>query len=428
MRYDDCPDRPGHPCDSAGCDHPEPTAAPWNQDAWEARGKELAKCDSDTYWQLGDWLLEGINQQGWDESGFYYHAEKLTAIPYGRLRDLASTAKRVPLSARTDKKSWTHHRIIVNSHKDGEPELTPEQIKGWLDRAVAEDWSTRELQVALAGDPPQGVQPKPIQAEITVELPWSVYFDLQYLALANAHYDKKRIGKKRFETVRNEDGDKEMIMRRAPVNLVTPTSVGKFAAEVLTKLLETPESKGTIRITKLAWTISDEKVKPAKKHKKPRRYRMSKRERIADASAAVANLPEPAPAPELPELDVEETLAKAYVYRSEINKEAHRRRRAKSAGTAAALAAEASGADITAQQTAYDSAYEKYLAEHPKGPSTPEEHEAYNEAFNKRFNGNRTHSKADRAGKEAVARLRAEKKHEPGTLFAPAPELEEIEQ
>src|SRR2546428_1057655 len=98
---------------------PAPDYAPFDQDVWEAQGRELAKQDTATQWALADWLLSGVDNipnvgkrgddLGEKSSYAYDAAERITGLTRSHLYDLAPTAKRIPASVRTEKLICTHH-------------------------------------------------------------------------------------------------------------------------------------------------------------------------------------------------------------------------------------------------------------------------------------------------------------------------------
>ena len=60
--------------------------------AWEKRGEELAKKDSDVRWEIGDWILSGteiFEDNPSDPMGALDHAEMITGLARGTLKDLA---------------------------------------------------------------------------------------------------------------------------------------------------------------------------------------------------------------------------------------------------------------------------------------------------------------------------------------------------
>jgi len=130
------------------------TDVKWKLGDWLVRGSELAKRDAEVKWELGDWLVEGEPNYPAIDVGeipgvtgldFYSVAERITGLARSTLKDLASTARRVSPSVRTDTCSWSHHRALINAL----PNANEETLREWLTRAANEKMSVGELQKAL---------------------------------------------------------------------------------------------------------------------------------------------------------------------------------------------------------------------------------------------------------------------------------------
>jgi hypothetical protein len=145
-------------------------------DEWSAKGRELTKRDGEVRWELGKWLLQGEpnvsiptehNLNPLPGEGFYSLASSITGLAVGSLRDLASTARRCPASVRTDKLSWSHHRVLVNA----KPNDDEKSLERWLKRAVDEGMSVAEFkkQLKSVGDKPK------LNKTILVTLPLVVW-------------------------------------------------------------------------------------------------------------------------------------------------------------------------------------------------------------------------------------------------------------
>jgi hypothetical protein len=130
---------------------------------WENRVQKAAKADTDVRWELGDLLVEG-EPHFWKEpdqhdlnplqgEGFYVFAEGITGLSNGHLRDLASTAKRVPVSVRTDELTWSHHRVLANNRpkEKGQSQSQYEDaLRTWLAKAVDERMTVAKFREATA--------------------------------------------------------------------------------------------------------------------------------------------------------------------------------------------------------------------------------------------------------------------------------------
>src|SRR5580704_282194 len=126
----------------------------FEMEAWEMRGVELARKDTDVKWELGDWLNEGEPHcpeigpgeiPGMPACSVYTYAEKITGLSRSTLRDLAKTARCVPESVRTPSCSWSHHRALARARPDADEET----LRQWLKRAVDESMSVEQLHEAL---------------------------------------------------------------------------------------------------------------------------------------------------------------------------------------------------------------------------------------------------------------------------------------
>jgi hypothetical protein len=125
----------------------------FNQEAWENKGVELAKSDTEVRWKLGKWLLDGephlpyippetiAGHKVEYAPDVYSIAERITGLSRITLKDLASTARRCPPSVRTDELSWSHHRVLINNR----PDATEGQLKDWLRQAVDERLSVAKF-------------------------------------------------------------------------------------------------------------------------------------------------------------------------------------------------------------------------------------------------------------------------------------------
>jgi hypothetical protein len=110
-------------------------------EVWRGRGQELAKTDTNRQFEIGDWLHAGYTR--WQRKAY---SEALTIFKgYNRasLRNLASVAKQVPTSLRNDNLSWNHHVSVAKFSEN------PDYQKKWLEAAVTNDWSSKQLRVLI---------------------------------------------------------------------------------------------------------------------------------------------------------------------------------------------------------------------------------------------------------------------------------------
>jgi len=167
----------GYPPENSSDVADQPGQPPrFDNEAWEARGKELGERHAAAVeenvrkldwcrWNIGDWLVEGAMHYGEIDCGVevvhgyrierppdvYSVAEQITGLKRYTLKDLSSTARRIPASVRTDACSWTHHRRLRNAL----PKADENTLRQWLQRAVAEKMSVSKLLKAIRS--PKGV-------------------------------------------------------------------------------------------------------------------------------------------------------------------------------------------------------------------------------------------------------------------------------
>ncbi len=134
-------------------------------------------------WDVGDWFnrcplpddIDGVPKP-------YDLAESVLGIQRSTLYDWASTAKRIPVSVRTEKLPFTHHRVIAN----GLPDADDATKKLWVDIAVAEKLSVNELKDRLrASCDPDRPKPNPTKSFV-VKLPDLLYIKLRNIARGRA--------------------------------------------------------------------------------------------------------------------------------------------------------------------------------------------------------------------------------------------------
>jgi hypothetical protein len=129
------------------------TDAAWKE-GWESQLKSLAASYTENRWNLGKAIDEGYQKFGeWIDfiqpfpgsmgMSYYSYASSITGLTPGHLKDLRSTWVRWQefASVRTDKLSWSHHRVLINEVK----EVTEPVLKEWVDKAVENEWSVGDL-------------------------------------------------------------------------------------------------------------------------------------------------------------------------------------------------------------------------------------------------------------------------------------------
>ena len=137
-------------------------------EAWRSRIIELFSRENDVRWEIGDCLLEGEQfypappDGEYPGMGFYTEVAAITGRSKNTLRDLASTARRVSPSVRTDRLSWSHHRVLINAL----PKSDEDTVRKWLTKAVDEQMTVSALQKALK--PPKPTDKKSFHVTVTL--------------------------------------------------------------------------------------------------------------------------------------------------------------------------------------------------------------------------------------------------------------------
>jgi len=147
----------------------------FDEEAWSAYLSELAKRDHASKWEMGDWLVKGADHYGEDDGLTVYSiAGTITGLAYGTLKDLCSTARRCPVSVRTDQLTWSHHRVLVNA----KPEATEEELKEQLHEAIEQKLSVSQFKESLKS----GYTPATTTKSFLVEVPLSVWETMKDIA------------------------------------------------------------------------------------------------------------------------------------------------------------------------------------------------------------------------------------------------------
>lgn len=106
------------------------------------QGRKLAKMEHGLQWAIGDWynnIPRGTGNQYEGTEG-KAAACKLVGLNAKTARDYAATARQFAMSTRIDIASFKHHRILTIG------ELTPQDRKRLLQRAIEHKWSSSRLQ------------------------------------------------------------------------------------------------------------------------------------------------------------------------------------------------------------------------------------------------------------------------------------------
>lgn len=131
-------------------------------EAWREVGAALGRFQDASHWWVGDWLL-ARQENGAVPSAVYDQAERVAHYARHSLHVLAFVASQFARSRRIEARwgppdtehpggiTWGHHQVLAAS-------LTPAEQDGWLQEAVKNRWSVRDLREALRrrreGTPP----------------------------------------------------------------------------------------------------------------------------------------------------------------------------------------------------------------------------------------------------------------------------------
>jgi N6-adenosine-specific RNA methylase IME4 len=151
-------------------------------DEWTVVGETLDRMQQGIQWWVGDWLLFGERAYGEQ----YAQAMDATKLDYGYVRNLQWVAGAFELSRRRDNLSWSHHKEVA--------QLEPAEQDYWLDTAISEKFSQRDLRKAirahrdklLRGQTP--ALPAGTYSLILADPPWQYDFAPTETAAIENHY------------------------------------------------------------------------------------------------------------------------------------------------------------------------------------------------------------------------------------------------
>lgn len=122
-----------------------PTAwAPSNEmelEEWVLAGRKFGQISRCSQWWIGDWICFGNAK--WGEK--YIEAARITGYDVASLRNMASVARQIPPSLRSDKLSYSHHALLTS--------LPDPEKRAWIRRAIADRLSVADLRLELRGRP-----------------------------------------------------------------------------------------------------------------------------------------------------------------------------------------------------------------------------------------------------------------------------------
>ncbi len=106
-------------------------------DDWVRQGSRLGVASRGSGWWIGDWVRYGATRYG----RRYAVAAAVTRYDEQTLMNMVYVATRFEISRRRESLSWSHHAELAA--------IDREEQERWLDRAVAEKLSVREMRRAL---------------------------------------------------------------------------------------------------------------------------------------------------------------------------------------------------------------------------------------------------------------------------------------
>ena len=126
-------------------------------DEWHAVGTTLCAAAQSVQWCIGDWLNYGGKQAQWGET--YTEAVERFKRSYRTVRQAAHVSELIESGRRRPQLPWSHHAEVVS--------LDTVTADALLDRAVAENWSVREIREAVTAERP-AVEPDPFHILVAV--------------------------------------------------------------------------------------------------------------------------------------------------------------------------------------------------------------------------------------------------------------------
>jgi hypothetical protein len=106
-------------------------------DEWLRQGSRLGLAGRSAAWWIGDWVRYGTARYG----SKYTAAARVTGYDPQTLMNMVYVASRFEISRRRESLSWSHHADVAA--------LETEDQERWLNRAIAERFSVRDLREML---------------------------------------------------------------------------------------------------------------------------------------------------------------------------------------------------------------------------------------------------------------------------------------
>jgi len=108
---------------------------------WKTLGETLVLCRESIQWALGDWMCDGCHRYGERKA---IAIAKGIPYAYHTLENLARVARAFEHSRRREGLYWSHHDEVAA--------LEPSEQDLWLDRAIRENWSSKQLRQKITED------------------------------------------------------------------------------------------------------------------------------------------------------------------------------------------------------------------------------------------------------------------------------------
>ena len=110
-------------------------------DEWKELGQQLKQVEGSVQFWIGDWARFGDKKGYYTNPKVYDELEEITGLDRGTIKNYKSVAENIPSSLRRDDLSFSQHQEVAK--------LEPEEQKFFLQKAVDEDLTVRELRAEI---------------------------------------------------------------------------------------------------------------------------------------------------------------------------------------------------------------------------------------------------------------------------------------
>lgn len=118
------------------------------QGEWLELRKTIQTIKQAYQWIVGDWMLYGFERE-WSTT--YEDMAALTGLKEKTVKEYTSICRNIPASIRMDKLSFGHFQLIATVPNEDKP--------GWIQRAIDEKMSVRDLYKAIHSEDPDPPPP-----------------------------------------------------------------------------------------------------------------------------------------------------------------------------------------------------------------------------------------------------------------------------